>query len=183
MYKQWDMDKYYQYLDKFDLPLKKKLKSFSRGMKMKLEFAIAFSHNAKILILDEATSGLDPIVRDDILGLIREFTEDEKHTVLISSHITSDLDKIADYIAYIHQGKLQFLKSYEEINENYGIINGGESLLKSLNTEDIIDYIKQPYSCSILINNRQDILNIFTDFDIKRPTVEELMLFYVKGVK
>lgn len=183
MYKQWDMDKYYQYLDKFDLPLKKKLKSFSRGMKMKLEFAIAFSHNAKILILDEATSGLDPIVRDDILGLIREFTEDEKHTVLISSHITSDLDKIADYIAYIHQGKLQFLKSYEEINENYGIINGGESLLKSLNTEDIIAYIKQPYSCSILINNRQDILNIFTDLDIKRPTVEELMLFYVKGVK
>lgn len=183
MYKQWDMDKYYQYLDKFDLPLKKKLKSFSRGMKMKLEFAIAFSHNAKILILDEATSGLDPIVRDDILGLIREFTEDEEHTVLISSHITSDLDKIADYIAYIHQGKLQFLKSYEEINENYGIINGGESLLKSLNTEDIIAYIKQPYSCSILINNRQDILNIFTDLDIKRPTVEELMLFYVKGVK
>ena len=123
------------------------------------------------------------IVRDDILGLIREFTEDEKHTVLISSHITSDLDKIADYIAYIHQGKLQFLKSYEEINENYGIINGGESLLKSLNTEDIIAYIKQPYSCSILINNRQDILNIFTDLDIKRPTVEKLMLFYVKGVK
>ena len=97
------------------------------------------------------------------MGLIREFTEDEEHTVLISSHITSDLDKIADYIAYIHQGKLQFLKSYEEINENYGIINGGESLLKSLNTEDIIAYIKQPYSYSILINNRQDILNIFTE--------------------
>lgn len=182
-FQNWNHELYQSYLQKFELPYDKKIKLFSRGMKMKLEFAIAFSHDAKILILDEATSGLDPIIRDEILNLIRAFTEDENHTVLISSHITSDLDKIADYIAYIHQGKLQFLKSYEEINENYGIINGGESLLKSLNTEDIIAYIKQPYSCSILINNRQDILNIFTDLDIKRPTVEELMLFYVKGVK
>lgn len=150
---------------------------------MKLEFAIAFSHGAKLLILDEATSGLDPIARDDILELIREFTEDEQHTVLMSSHITSDLDKIADYIAYIHQGQLQFIKSYDEINEDYGIINGGRDLLDTLNSKDIIAYLKQPYSYSILIKNRQSIQSVFADLKIKRPTVEDLMLFYVKGVQ
>ncbi len=135
------------------------------------------------MILDEATSGLDPIARDDILELIREFTEDEQHTVLMSSHITSDLDKIADYIAYIHQGQLQFIKSYDEINEDYGIINGGRDLLDTLNSKDIIAYLKQPYSYSILIKNRQSIQSVFADLEIKRPTVEDLMLFYVKGVQ
>ncbi|MFQ6792033.1 ABC transporter ATP-binding protein [Thomasclavelia sp.] len=182
-YRDWDMETYYQYLQRFDLPINKKLKKYSRGMKMKLEFAIAFSHQAKLLILDEATSGLDPIARDEILSLIREFTEDEEHTVLISSHITSDLDKIADYIAYIHQGKLVFIKSYEEINEEYGIINGNQELFTTLNQEDIVSYIKEPYSYSILVKNRHEILSVFTDLEIKRPSVEELMLFYVKGVK
>lgn len=182
-YRDWDMEVYYQYLQRFDLPLNKKLKKYSRGMKMKLEFAIAFSHQAKLLILDEATSGLDPIARDEILSLIREFTEDEQHTVLISSHITSDLDKIADYIAYIHQGELVFIKSYEEINEEYGIINGNQELFTTLNQEDIVSYIKEPYSYSILVKNRHEILSVFTDLEIKRPSVEELMLFYVKGVK
>ena len=182
-YQNWNNEVYYQYLNRFDLLVNKKLKTFSRGMKMKLEFAIAFSHGAKLLILDEATSGLDPIARDDILKLIREFTEDEQHIVLMSSHITSDLDKIADYIAYIHQGQLQFIKSYDEINEDYGIINGGRDLLDTLNSKDIIAYLKQPYSYSILIKNRQSIQSVFADLKIKRPTVEDLMLFYVTGVQ
>lgn len=98
------METYQNYLSHFHIPPIKRLEKFSRGMKMKLEFAIAFSHDARLLILDEATSGLDPIVRDDVLSMIRTFTEEEDHTVLMSSHITSDLDKIADYIAYIHEG-------------------------------------------------------------------------------
>ena len=112
------MGLYTQYLKRFDLPKDKKIKKFSKGMKMKLEFAIAFSHAPKLLILDEATSGLDPIFRDEILELIREFTEDEDHTVLLSSHITSDLDKIADYIAFIHEGELQFVKTYDELRDS-----------------------------------------------------------------
>lgn len=182
-YPYWNMNKYNQYLRQFNIPQKKKLKKFSRGMKMKLEFAIAFSHNAKLIILDEATSGLDPIIRDEILTILREFTEEENHTVLMSSHITSDLDKISDYIAFLHHGQLLFMKSYEELHENYGIIHGGKDLVESLNEEDIIGIIKEPYSFSILIKNRLDIQKVFTDLEISRPTIEEIMLFYAKGAK
>lgn len=182
-YQNWDMETYYSYLKTFDLPLKKKLKTFSRGMKMKLEFAIAFSHHAKLMILDEATSGLDPIVRDEILDMIRMFTEEENHTVLMSSHITSDLDKIADYIAYIHDGKLTFMISHDNMNENYGVISRGKDILDTLNEDDIVSYIKEPYSYSILIQNRQELQKVFPDLEIRRPSVEEFMLFHVKGVK
>lgn len=181
-YRNWDDKMYHHYLDYFQLPKKKKIKTFSRGMKMKLEFAIAFSHKAKLLILDEATSGLDPIVRDDILSIIRQFTEQEDHTVLISSHITSDLDKVADYIAYLHQGKLLFMKSYDELHDEFGIIHAGKEILDALNPDDIVAYIKEPYSYSILISDREAIQKTFQDLEIVRPTIEEIMIFYAKGV-
>ena len=182
-FQNWNHELYQSYLQKFELPYDKKIKLFSRGMKMKLEFAIAFSHDAKILILDEATSGLDPIIRDEILNLIRAFTEDENHTVLISSHITSDLDKIADYIAYLYKGKCIFMQTYDEMNENYGIIHGTKDLLNTLSQDDIVAYIQEPYSISILVKNRQQIQSVFQDLEITRPTIEEIMLFYAKGVK
>lgn len=181
VYSNWDQATYLQYIHQFNLPMKKKIKKFSRGMKMKLEFAIAFSHDAKLLILDEATSGLDPIIRDEILSIIREYTEDENHTVLMSSHITSDLDKISDYIAYIHEGKLLFMKPYDELREEYGVLHVGKELLDSLNQEDIIGYTKEAYSYTILVKNRLAIQSIFKDLEIMRPTVEEIMLFYAKG--
>lgn len=182
-YRNWNMETYQNYLSHFHIPPTKRLEKFSRGMKMKLEFAIAFSHDARLLILDEATSGLDPIVRDDVLSMIRTFTEEEDHTVLMSSHITSDLDKIADYIAYIHEGRLVFMKSCEEIQENHGVIHAGKDLLTALNSEDVITYIKEPYSYSILISHRSSIQQTFPDLEIQRPSVEELMLFYAKGEK
>lgn len=181
-FQNWNHELYQSYLQKFELPYDKKIKLFSRGMKMKLEFAIAFSHDAKILILDEATSGLDPIIRDEILNLIRAFTEDENHTVLISSHITSDLDKIADYIVYLYKGKCIFMQTYDEMNENYGIIHGTKDLLNTLSQDDIVAYIQEPYSISILVKNRQQIQSVFQDLEITRPTIEEIMLFYAKGV-
>ena len=182
-FQNWNHELYQSYLQKFELPYDKKIKLFSRGMKMKLEFAIAFSHDAKILILDEATSGLDPIIRNEILNLIRAFTEDENHTVLISSHITSDLDKIADYIVYLYKGKCIFMQTYDEMNENYGIIHGTKDLLNTLSQDDIVAYIQEPYSISILVKNRQQIQSVFRDLEITRPTIEEIMLFYAKGVK
>lgn len=182
-FQNWNHELYQSYLQKFELPYDKKIKLFSRGMKMKLEFAIAFSHDAKILILDEATSGLDPIIRDEILNLIRAFTEDENHTVLISSHITSDLDKIADYIVYLYKGKCIFMQTYDEMNENYGIIHGTKDLLNTLSQDDIVAYIQEPYSISILVKNRQQIQSVFQDLEITRPTIEEIMLFYAKGVR
>ncbi len=181
-YRNWKQDTYQYYLEYFGLPEKKKIKTFSRGMKMKLEFAIAFSHEARLLILDEATSGLDPVVRDDILSIIRDFTQQEDHTVLLSSHITSDLDKIADYIAYLHQGKLLFMKSYEELHEEFGIIHARQELLDTLDPDDVVAYIKEPYSYSILVSNRLAIQKTFQDLEIKRPTIEEIMIFYAKGV-
>lgn len=181
VYSNWDQATYLKYIHQFNLPMKKKIKKFSRGMKMKLEFAIAFSHDAKLLILDEATSGLDPIIRDEILSIIREYTEDENHTVLMSSHITSDLDKISDYIAYIHEGELLFMKPYDELREEYGVLHVGKELLDSLNREDIIGYTKGAYSYTILVKNRLAIQSAFKDLEIMRPTVEEIMLFYAKG--
>ena len=180
VYSNWDQATYLKYIHQFNLPMKKKIKKFSRGMKMKLEFAIAFSHDAKLLILDEATSGLDPIIRDEILSIIREYTEDENHTVLMSSHITSDLDKISDYIAYIHEGELLFMKPYDELREEYGVLHVGKELLDSLNREDIIGYTKGAYSYTILVKNRLAIQSVFKDLEIMRPTVEEIMLFYAK---
>lgn len=181
IYKNWDMKTYNDYLERFELPKDKRLKTFSKGMKMKLEFAIAFSHDPKLLILDEATSGLDPIFRDEVLELIREFTMEEEHTVLMSSHITSDLDKVADYIAFIHKGELQFVKSYDEIQENYGMVHCGKELFEALNPDDIVAYRKEAYEYRVLVKNKAAIQSVFEELMIENASVEDLMLFSVKG--
>lgn len=116
---------YSRLLDEFSLPLSKKLKHFSRGMTMKFSIAAALSHNPRLLILDEATSGLDPVIRDDILDILLDFMQEEDHSVLVSSHITSDLEKIADYIVFLHNGKVIFSKPKDELLVNYGIIKCG----------------------------------------------------------
>lgn len=183
IYANWNPDTYEYYLKKFGLPQNKKLKQFSKGMKMKLEFAAAFSHNPKLLILDEATSGLDPIFRDEILDIIREYTEDETHTVLLSSHITGDLDKIADYIAFLHEGKLLFVKTYDEIQENLGIINCGKEVFDALAPEDIVSYRKEAYGYKVMVSHKQELRKIFKDLEIEHASIEDLMLFYVKGEK
>lgn len=181
VYQNWDVERYHGYLKRFGLPEDKRLKTFSKGMKMKLEFAIAFSHAPKILILDEATSGLDPVFRDEILDLIREFTEEEEHTVMISSHITSDLDKVADYIALIHDGTLQFVKTYDEIRDDYGILHCGKDFFETLREEDIVSFKKEPYEYKVLVKNKNEILRVFPELEMERASVEDIMLFYVKG--
>lgn len=151
------------------------------GMRVKLEFAAALSHHPKLLILDEATSGLDPVFRDEILDILREFTEDEGHAILMSSHITSDLDKIADYIAYLHEGRIQFIKTYDEIRSDYGIITCGQELFDSLSRDDIAAYKKGPYSYQVLIKNRGKVRQVFQDIEIANASVEDIMLFCAKG--
>lgn len=183
VYKKWDMDLYYEYLEKFHLPQKKKLKTFSRGMKMKLEFAIAFSHDAKLLVLDEATSGLDPVFRDEILEILRKYTEEEDHTILMSSHITSDLDKIADYIAYLHNGEMMFVKPYDDVHENYGIINCKKELFETLNPDDIVSYQKEAYSYKVMVKNRLEIQKVIKGLEIERASIEDVMVYYAKGAK
>ena len=183
VYSNWDMEKYHMYLDRFELPKKKKLKEFSKGMKMKMEFAAALSHDPKLLILDEATSGLDPVFRDEILDILREYTEDEEQTILMSSHITSDLDKISDYIAFIHDGELLFTKTYDELQENYGVLNCGQRIFDALNREDIEAYRKDTYGYRVLVNNKQGIRKVFSDLEIEQATIEDVMLYCVRGEK
>ena len=181
IYKNWDHETYLSYLEKFNLPKDKKIKDFSKGMKMKLSFAVAFSHHPKLLILDEATSGLDPIVRDEILEILKDFIMDDERAVLISSHITSDLDKIADYISFIHEGELLFTKTYEDIQDNYGILRCGKELFDALDKNEIVTYKKETFEYQVLIDNRQEFSKIYQDAVIEKADIEALMLFYIRG--
>ena len=119
----WDQKGYDNLLERFSLPENKKFKEFSRGMKMKLGLAVALSHEAKLLILDEATSGLDPVVRDEVVSILSEFTRDEDHAILISSHIVSDLEKLCDYVAFLHKGKLLLCEEKDMLLSAYGILH------------------------------------------------------------
>ena len=137
-YKNWNSSIYEKYLKEFNLARDKKVKDLSRGMRMKLMIAVAFSHEAKLLILDEPTSGLDPVARDEFLDILRDYIEDEEKSVIFSSHITSDIEKIADYITYINNGKIIFTGEKDEFLEKYCIIKGGkEDITESLKKEII----------------------------------------------
>lgn len=181
IYSKWEWSVYRSFLKQFDLSENKKIKDFSKGMKVKLAFAVALSHNADFLILDEATSGLDPIVRDDILDILLDFVQDKNHSVLVSSHITSDLEKIADYIAFIHKGKLIFCHSKDELMNQYGIITCDTAVFNAFSKSDIIAYRKEKYQYRILIKDRNQISKNYSHVTIEPATIEEIMLFYVKG--
>lgn len=149
-YKQWDESLYQDFLKRFQLPSGKEIKTFSKGMKMKLCIAVALSHKPKLLILDEATSGLDSVMCDDILDVFLELVQDENHSILMSFHITTDLEKVADYIVFIHRGKVLFLKTKDELRYNYGIIRCGAALSDQINKTDILAYRKDDYQWDVL---------------------------------
>lgn len=150
IYPSWEQSYFNSLLDQLNIPATKKIKAFSKGMKMKLSIAAAFAHHPQLLILDEATSGLDPIVRDDILDMFLEFVQDEEHSILVSSHITSDLEKVADYIVFIHEGKMIFCEPKDELLECYGIIKCGAAQFEAIDKKDIVTYRKQAYEWQIL---------------------------------
>lgn len=183
IYHTWDEQTYYKLVKQFSLPLDKQIRQFSKGMKMKLAICAAFSHHSRLLILDEATSGLDPIVRDDILDLLLEFVQDEEHSILVSSHITSDLEKIADYIVFIHEGKVVFTKPKDELTEQYGIIKCGAAQFDALDKSDMIVYRKMDYEWQILISDRSKMQKKYPKAMIVPATIDEIMLLYVKGEK
>ncbi len=152
-------------------------------MKMKLAISAALSHHSRLLILDEATSGLDPVVRDDILDMLLDFVQDEEHSILVSSHITSDLEKIADYIVLIHKGKVVFSKPKDELTEQYGILKCGASMFGALEKSDIIVYRKMDYEWQVLVSDRQNMQQKYPDALIIPASIDEIMLLYVKGEK
>ena len=183
VYSNWDMSCFEDYLKRFQLPVSKEIKQFSKGMKMKFTIAVALSHNPRLLILDEATSGLDPIVRDEVLDIFLDFVQDETHAVLVSSHITSDLEKIADYITFIHKGKLIFSLSKDELIYNYGIIKCGREQFMKMDSDDIITYRKKDYEYEILVSDKTRMERKYKNCLMNDVTIDDIMLLYVKGEK
>ncbi len=183
IYRSWDEPAYLRLLKQFSLPPDKPIRQFSKGMKMKLAITTALSHHSKLLILDEATSGLDPVIRDDILDMLLDFVQDEEHSILISSHITSDLEKIADYIVFIHEGKVVFSKPKDELTEQYGIIKCGAAQFDAIEKSDIIVSRKMDYEWQVLISDRDKMQKKYRDALIVPAAIDEIMLLYIKGEK
>lgn len=174
-YENWDENEFFGYIDKFSLPLDRAFKDYSRGMRMKLSMAVALSHKAKLLILDEPTGGLDPIVRDEIVDILYDYTRAEDHSVLMSSHILSDLEKLCDYIAFIHEGKLVFVDEKDALTERYGIVNCSETEFEFIK-DAAVGVRKNGYSVQALID-REKASGIKTE----SATLEEIIVFMVKG--
>ncbi len=181
IYHTWDEKTYFRLLDQFALPPDKQIRHYSKGMKMKLAICAAFSHHSRLLILDEATSRLDPVVRDDILDMLLDFVQDEEHSILLSSHITSDLEKIADYIVFLHQGKVVFSKAKDELLEQYGILKCGAAQFDALEKSDLIAYRRMDYEWQVLVSDRDKMHRKYPKALIVPATIDEIMLLYVKG--
>lgn len=181
LYRSWDEGRYREILERFQIPENKKIKEFSKGMKMKYSIAVAFSHHVKLLILDEATSGLDPIMRDEVLDMLLEFIQDEDHAVLVSSHITSDLEKVADYIVFLHRGKIIFSSPKDDLLENYGIIKCGADQFAKIRKEDILSYRKLDCEWQALVANRHEAKKKYPQALVVPASLDEIMLLYVKG--
>ena len=181
VYQSWDTGLYRQYLNKFNIPEKKQIGSFSKGMKMKLSIICAMAHKPKLLILDEATSGLDPVVRDEILDLFLDFMQDEECSILFSSHITSDIQKIADYVILIHQGKIIFEEPKDDLIYNFGILKCGKEQFTSISPDDYIIHRKTNMSVECLVRNKEAAKHKYKNMVMDNATLEDIMLFYIKG--
>lgn len=182
-YSQWDNHLYQDYLKRFQLPLDKEFKQMSKGMKVKLCIAVALSHNPKLLILDEATSGLDPVVRDDILDVFLEFVQDENHSIMMSSHITTDLEKVADYITFIHQGKVIFNKKKDDLRYHYGIVRCGAATFDQIDKQEILAYRKEDYQWNVLVADKEKAKKKYKNAVVDDATIDDILLLYVKGVQ
>ena len=181
IYTKWDNALFQKYLENFHLPVKQKIKNYSRGMTMKLAIAVALSHHPQLLILDEATSGLDPIMRDEMLDVFLEFVQEESHSILLSSHITSDLEKVADYITFIHNGKLILTASKNDLVYHYAVMRCRESQFLALDPGDIIAYRKRDFQIDVLVNNGKEAQRKYKGSVVDHVSVDEIMLLLVKG--
>ena len=180
-YRRWDDRLYKQYLERFSIPKEKEIKGLSKGMKAKLSIAAALSHRPKFLIMDEATSGLDPVMRDDMLDVFLEFVQDEEHSILMSSHITTDLEKVADYITFIHQGKLLFCKSKDELRYQYGIVRCGAAVFEQMDKSQVLAWRKEDYQWDVLVPDKEKARRLYKNAVVDDATIDDILLLYVKG--
>lgn len=179
VYKNWQQDVFFEYLKRFSLPRKKRCGDFSRGMRMKLQIAVALSHNASLLIMDEPTSGLDPIVRNEMLQIFQEFVMDENHTILLSSHITGDLERIADMVVFIDHGKIVLSGNKDEILETHGLIKCKKEEVECIDKEDIISVRKSGFGAEVLVANKEKCSKKYEKMVMENIALEDIMIFYV----
>ena len=180
-YKQWDNILFLKYLEEYKLPANQKIKQYSRGMTMKLAIAVALSHHPQLLILDEATGGLDPIVRDEMLDTFLDFVQEENHSILLSSHITSDLEKVADYITFIHNGKMIMTVSKNDLVYNYAVMRCKENQFLALDPTDIIAYRKRDFQIDVLVSDCKAMQRKYKDTVIDHISVDDIFLLLVRG--
>jgi len=178
-FRNWDGAEYARLLKKLALPEEKQFKELSRGMKMKLGIAVAMSHHAKLLILDEATSGLDPVVRDEVVEMFSDFTRDENHSVLISSHIVSDLEKLCDYVAFLHKGKLLLCEEKDKLLAEYGLIHCTAEELQKFPQDAIVHTKSNPYGVEAMVLRS----TLPAEVKVSPISIEELFVFMVKEAR
>jgi len=182
-YKRWDDTIFYQYVEQFELPLNKAIKTFSKGMQMKASLAIALSHHAELIIMDEPTAGLDPIFRRELLDLLQELMVDGNRTIFFSTHITTDLDRIADYIAFIQKGELVFNQSIHDVAENYALVKGELNLLDRDTEKAFVHVHRASTGFEALTDNIKAAKNIFGDtVIIERASLEDIMYYFKGGI-
>lgn len=183
IYKTWDQTLFFNYLKRFQLPKNKIIKEMSKGMRKKLEIITALSHHPSLLVLDEPTSGLDPVVRNEVLDLFLEFIQDEQHTILFSTHITSDLEHISDYIIFLDQGQIVLQEERDVLQNDYGILKCGLKEFEQVDPKDYLYYKKGKYQCEMLVKEKHKIQKKYKNMVIDPITLEELMILTIKGVK
>ncbi len=182
VYKKWNEEKYFEYLKHFSLPTKKACGSFSRGMRMKLQIAAALSHEAKLLIMDEPTSGLDPVVRNEMIQIFREYVVEEDHTILLSSHITGDLEKLADEVVFIDGGKIVLQGNKDEILEKHGILRCKKDELSTISKALIVSADISSLGAEVLVNDRKAAEKLYPGMVIEPAGLDEIMIYYVNKV-
>ena len=181
LFAEWDDARYRTLMSDFGIPLDKKVKDYSRGMKMRIQVAVALSHNPDLVIMDEATAGMDPAARDEFLDLVMGYMQDEDHTVLMSSHITSDLERIADYIVFIHQGRIVMNGPKDEILESYGIVKGGESAVLAVGRENIVSIKRDQFSTSALVRDRRGVAEAYPELVVDPASLDDIMVMVIRG--
>lgn len=176
-FKRWNEKKFFDCLRKFDVPADKKIRNFSRGMKMKISIAAAICHDAKLLLLDEPTAGLDPVVRNEILDIFYDFISDDKHSILISSHIVSDLEKICDYIAFMHKGRMILCEEKDKLLSEYTLANLSEPEFESINEADILGYNKTQFGITAVVKKK----SVPKLINIQKINLEDLFVYMIRG--
>lgn len=183
IYPNWDEAAYRNWIVKLKLPANKKIKEFSKGMKMKLAISIALSHHPELLVLDEATSGLDPVVRSEILDVFLDFMQDERHSILFSTHITTDLERVADEITFLHEGRVVLQESKDDIMARYGVLKCGQAEFDALDPADRAGYRRGAYGYEVLLRQRQPYLRAHPDSVVDPATLDDIMLYTIRGDK